>query len=91
MKTLRVYGYRSMRREPKSRHRMTRETVAVTSVAAAQRAFAAAGLFNVTYGDVKNYGGWTGNALELATALACPGVVFWRSDVHGAPFQRAVT
>ncbi len=83
-RSLFVYGYRGWRNECRpaaNGNKQTREIVAVTSVAAAHRAFIASGL-NCSINDVRNYGAETGNELELKTALAEPGVVFWAPLDH---------
>jgi hypothetical protein len=84
MKRLFVYRWRGFRNEcPPSPNgsKQTREIVAVTSVAAAHRAFNASGV-RCSISDVREYGSETGNAEELEVALAEPGVVFWRPLDH---------
>lgn len=77
---LRVYGWKSFRLEcTTDQHHQTREIVAAESRAAVARLVGRTRpsyLFNLCE---------TGNADEIATAMARPGVVFWRgiSDRDG--------
>lgn len=72
---LKVYGwthYRVECRAAANGSRQTREVMAAKSVAEVMRATGLSRKYLTTYG------GETGNQTELATALAAPGVVFWR-------------
>jgi len=81
---LRVYGWIGFRSECQTNSRQTREIVAASSRAAAARIAGARSprqLFNLSE---------TGNADELATALAEPGAVFWQPlDAYSATWRRA--
>jgi len=73
---LKVYGWTSYRNECPSAPngtRQTREIVAAFSWAAAHRATGK----RDSIGQMRNYGGVTGNAEEVALAVSEPGTVFW--------------
>lgn len=85
MKAMEVYGWQSFRRGAPG-HGQTREIVAARSKTEVGRIVGRnpRQLFNLER---------TGNALELATALAEPGIVFWR-DINARgddPFTRDAT
>lgn len=80
---LKVYGWQGWRREAPGQHHQTREICAARSMAEVQRITSKkrSELFNLNE---------TGNAQELETALATPGVVLWCGlDERDKPFRRA--
>lgn len=73
---LKVYEWTGHRREAGGTHQQTQEIVAATSMAEVARLAGAKGpwqLFNLSE---------TGNDAQIATAMAAPGIIFWR-DIHG--------
>ena len=75
-KQLKVYGWTGMRNEsrgPKNHHGQTREIVAAYSIAEVRR------ITGMTRAEWEHSGCETGNANEIQTALAKPGVIFWTS------------
>jgi hypothetical protein len=81
---LKVYGWSGYRLEAAGPHRQTREIVAAPTMVAAARAAGcvrARQLWNLCE---------TGNKREIETAMAEPGVVFWRAlDDWNGPYIRA--
>ena len=83
---LRVWGITLFRREAPGPHHQTREIVAAPSRAAAGRAF------GVSAGHMAKWAEETGNELELQTAIAEPGVVFWCGvNEYNGPYRRAAS
>lgn len=80
MTKLKVYRWQSHRRECPTHHRQTHEVVAAKSKAEVARIAGydrPSQMFNLAE---------TGNARDVATAMAEPGVIFWRpiNDYEGA-------
>jgi hypothetical protein len=87
VRALKVYGVSNFRREcpsaPNGSHQ-TRDIVAARSMAEAAR------LCDVSASHMRNYGGETGNAEEIAICTAVPGIVFWSpSGEYPRKYQRA--
>ncbi len=77
---LRVYAAMGNRAKPMPHNRynhQSREVVAVKSKAEALHRFRASGLY-MSYNEMNDYGGWTGEKSALLVALGKPGVVFFQ-------------
>lgn len=78
---LKVYGWTGTKATPGSRQRQSRNIIAAHSVAELLR------LTGIPRSQYSWSGGETGNAEELAAALAQPGVMLWRPlDDRDAPW-----
>lgn len=87
--TLKVYGWTGARRRPDTPYNQSqsREIVAARSGAEARR------ITGITRTYWEQSAAETGNADELETALAKPGVVFWRplNDRDGDPWDEVTS